>query len=49
VDVEPIEIVQIRRNNRSREARVSKRINKFLVIENLIINSDRVRSWVEVG
>jgi len=48
-DVEPIKLIPTWRNNKSGEARISKRLYKFLVYGVLLNDFDRIRSWMEVG
>jgi hypothetical protein len=48
-DVEPIKLVPTWRNMRKWDTRVEKRLHTFKVLESIMFNHDRIRSWVEVG
>jgi len=49
IDVEPIKLKPTWRNNRGGEARVAKRIDRFLVSENLVDSFFQIRQWVGSG
>ena len=49
LDIEPVKIKPTWRNNRSGDARVAKRIDRFLVAEQLVDRFFLVRQWVGSG
>ena len=49
LDIEPVKLRPTWRNNRSGEARVAKRIDRFLIAEQLVDRSFLVRQWVGSG
>jgi len=49
IDVEPIKLKPSWRNNRGGEARVAKRIDRFLVTEKMVDSFFQIRQWVGSG
>ena len=49
LDIEPVKLKPPWRNNRSGDARVAKRIDRFLVAEQLVDRFFLVRQWVGSG
>ena len=49
LDIEPVKLKPTWRNNRCGEARVAKRINRFLAVEQLVERFFMVRQWVGSG
>jgi hypothetical protein len=45
--VEPIKLVSAWRNNRTRDNSVFERHNRFLVLEVVMVDEERIISWVE--
>ena len=49
VDLQPLKLTPTWRNNRSGEQAISKRLDRFLLLENLLSGYLIVKTWVEVG
>ena len=49
IDLQPLKLTPTWRNNRSGEQAISKRLDRFLLSENLLSGSLIVKTWVEVG
>ena len=49
VDVEPIKLVMTRRNFIKEREAISKRIERFFMLEFFFANNYFMKSWVEIG
>ena len=49
VDLQPMKLTPTWRNNRCGEQAISKRLDIFLILENLLSGSLIVKTWAEVG
>ena len=49
VDIQPLKLTPTWRNNRSGDQAISKSLDRFFLLENLLSKSLIIKSWVEVG